>query len=132
MRDIRFRVWDKKIKKMIYPSFDCCFEFHDGYWVVTECKPTGWETIVDEESGVLMQFTGLIDKQGKEIYEGDVLKHQCRLVNSGKNGSYYKTVKWKEGKKKGVGFNVGVSYKDFWEVIGNIYENPELAEANDE
>ena len=65
--------------------------------------------------GVLMEFTGLKDKNGKEIYEGDILK-----------GKFNGSVVW-----TGDRYNNG--WSDYWnesEIIGNIYENKELLSSN--
>ena len=66
----------------------------------------------------LMQFTGLLDKNGKECFEGDIVKNH--------NG-YLKTIEWEDGGfvikgKTKTDFDCG----DTIEVIGNIYETPEL------
>jgi hypothetical protein len=74
----------------------------------------------------IMQFTGLFDKNGLEIYEGDVIKSFLGRVA---------VVEWeKEGRF--LGFTVGSERKIIYinrepkvEIIGNIYENPELLEG---
>jgi len=57
MREIKFRGWDKSIKKMIYPKL----------W--DNSMPSNWQHWYE-----LMQFTGLKDKNEKEIYEGDIVR----------------------------------------------------------
>ncbi len=75
----------------------------------------------------LMQFTGLIDKNGKEIYEGDILNSQNRILQG---VVYYQApsfvVKRRKYTKTWHEFILHPSEKQFQEVIGNIYENPEL------
>lgn len=79
----------------------------------------------------LMQYTGLKDKNGKEIYEGDILEY-FRIKPGTEN--YYpdrtkrKAIKWEEYNRC-VGYNMRPIIEEddnYWEVIGNIYENPEL------
>ena len=81
----------------------------------------------------LMQSTGLVDKEGTEVFEGDILHHQIQK-------EYTFIVKY--DKEKGCWYGDGLSRtyrikitKDFlpyYKVIGNIYENPELLEVEDE
>lgn len=58
MREIKFRAWDKEFKEMNYPLL---FEFENGIQS-------------DNEEAVIMQYTGLKDKNGKESYIGDICK----------------------------------------------------------
>lgn len=96
-----------------------------------------------EPALVLMQYTGLKDKNGREIYEGDVLEFERE--DEGFFGKHDEPVlirhevRWDT--HYGAGWNFGVSHKDGdrrWsypeppedaEVIGNIYENPELVKG---
>lgn len=94
-----------------------CLNWYDEYMWVNESPMTGDKLPI--ESTPLMQFTGLLDKNGKEIYEGDLTS--C-LGNKPKEVIFHKGC-----------FCHKVGEKDYhifgekdWEIIGNIYENPEL------
>lgn len=65
------------------------------------------------------QFTGLLDKEGIEIYEGDMLKY----YHTEKKQEYIGVVTWQN---YSTGFGIYPSFHKKREVIGNIYENPEL------
>ncbi len=116
MREIKFRAWHKDGKKMSEP-WDL-FEGFDG-----ECMYSAYydgEQVLSYPSEVeLMQYTGLKDKNGKEIYEGDIVSNE---LNKGK---FWK-IEWNNG-----GFDFfcdGRNSTDpkIWETIGNIYENKDL------
>lgn len=80
----------------------------------------------------LMQSTGLKDKNGVDIFEGDVLKSNvqpCKMVNPIKDG--YGVVRFENGMFK-LGSISLVTFISKMEVIGNIYENPELLEQANE
>mgnify|MGYP001569391785 CR=1 FL=1 len=113
-REIKFRAWDKKNKIMI--DWNHLRAFKDGWWNNSQELP-------------IMQFTGLHDKNGKEIYEGDILKH----ILDGFEPHELLSVYWDEELN---GFSSHSLDKEHlyqtpimnneYEVIGNIYENPEL------
>ena len=134
MREIKFRAWDEESKEMIFSDDDTgenFFSFYDGKMVAavieevtsgSDCEP---DYNTSRELGVVMQFTGLRDRTGVEIYEGDIVKNsQCP-------GSSIMVVKYYGG-----GFDPFAipnwecsADPNESEVIGNIYENPELLAA---
>jgi hypothetical protein len=103
MREIKFRAWDKENKEWC--------EWDDGDIVIHNDG-----TFEPHERLVLMQFTGLHDKNGKEIYEGDILSWGAGDKS---------VVKWEFGGFLAGGRFQEISYEKS-KIIGNIYENPEL------
>ena len=145
-RQIRFRVWDKKKKVIIdLQNKNYILNTEDGWHVLKYMtaldgySPDDYYPFYDESNSVLMQFTGLHDKNGKEIWEGDILYDKySNLVNQLKrteclSREEFKKVEvfWDIGMGRwGVGNKIGVSSLEFViedsEVIGNVWKNPEL------
>ena len=130
MREIRFRVWDKKEKTMNYSAEG---RIVDGRLIAFDLM-IEWRRNIYSSEWELMQFTGLLDKNGKEIFEGDILKCERDYWETPRN----LVVEWNEDcwallktddpvdsevLNHNSSFNVPEYYR---EVIGNIYENPEL------
>lgn len=128
-REIKFRAWDTQRKEMIYGvGIAPTSKVHD-FSASTGSDGTTITANREESHYILMQFTGLLDKNGKEIYEGDIVKYPP----SNKNywGQFVGEVSFGGEKIMQCGFVV-LGLNSYWslnsnvEVIGNIYENPEL------
>lgn len=126
MREIKFRVWDKKFNMML--GFKSVYiNFDEGKIEVTTDTLRYEEVYTDEiEDFVLMQYTNLKDKNGKEIYEGDILKvklddGEANLYVKYTNGEYrvVNKGKWEDS------LYAHMYFGDV-EVVGNIYENKDL------
>jgi uncharacterized phage protein (TIGR01671 family) len=117
MREIKFRAWDKEKKKMWTPIR--AWNFAHGDIELHKLAEPHSDKFEDEVE--IMQFTGLHDKNGKEIWEGDIVR------NSNLGGKIieikWDTHFWSAG---GTGLVLSSSEKFGVEVLGNIYENPEL------
>ena len=114
MKEIKFRAWDKDDKYMTKPFLLSEIdngEIEEGTLHVDELE--------------LMQFTGLKDKNGKEIFCGDIL--------AGTDHSKSGEVKWNESEARyklyipqEKSFGLEYAHARLIEIIGNIYSNPEL------
>ena len=123
MKTIKFRAWDKEIHTWLMPSSKTArnISIFDSYGVLS---------LVDEDDKLVWcQFTGLYDKNGKEIYKGDIVKlknefYEVEFCEFGYEGhsiyglciidkyeAYPLTKSWAETEL---------------EVVGNIFQNPEL------
>lgn len=125
----KFRVWMKSLKWMCDVtniSFDSKF--------VDICQQGDTERYtemsVEFDEITLMQSTGLVDRNGKEIFEGDVVKMAKDVYSE---PTYYEVVRHRGGayrlESKQHGCELWLRHTDC-EVVGNIYENPELLEES--
>jgi uncharacterized phage protein (TIGR01671 family) len=128
-REIRFRAWSftqhRMLDRVLAGPGDPC----SLVWIE---ERKDWFNF-DAVSGMIMQFTGLKDKNGKEVYEGDIIR--ATLVETGELKQVVEKVSYTEQYAGYTPFGHLMPFdegrwidclSDSFEVIGNIYENPEL------
>lgn len=123
----KYRAYDGgSLNRMYQP--DEVMAGNGDIWIIDEDSVAG-EWIVNNDIH-LMQSTGLVDKEGTEVFEGDILHHQIQT-------EYTFIVKYDEDKGRWYGDGISRTYRiditkeflPYYKVIGNIYENPELLEV---
>lgn len=110
-RIIKFRAWDKERKEMLSPDRICHLD-GDTTKGLAQSSPFL----------ILMQFTGLVDKNGKEIYEGDIIKWNTKSLPIFWSD---KVITYLLGKPEACHTTLRARCP-YYEVLGNIYENPEI------
>ena len=122
MREIKFRAWDKDQNKIITVCELDWYSPNMTLFVHNRIDNGG----ANGERFTIMQYTGLKDKNGKEIYEGDLII-AYRENDGGGNHFKSREVHWQPHR---AGWNVSDKSKKrntgTFEVVGNIYEHPEL------
>ena len=127
MREINYKIWDKKNKEFLVIDGDLllCWEGYTGWYI----WKNGYGEYLEQSEIELSQYTGLKDSSGREIYEGDILEYKIQC--------HYTPSEYEEMKKDGkvpevITATIEVKIPHIYdmdqdaEIIGNIYENPEL------
>ena len=129
---LKFRAWDSTKKEMFKDTFAIT---ESGQVVIVEQESVASSPdYVFVEHLVIMQSTGLCDKEGTEVFEGDILHHRIQT-------EYTFIVKYDKDKGRWYGDGLSRTYRIdiakrflpyYYKVIGNIYENKNLLEVENE
>lgn len=124
MRELKFRVWDKDDVEYVDGVGDLYLDIVEvgtKVFCIQQICPGRY---------VIEQYTGLKDKNGKEIYEGDIVEYTTHYY--GKEKRHRKAVEWGEWYSDDFGEPHNLGYfnlSECMEVIGNVHENKELLEG---
>lgn len=141
----KFRCWHKELSKMSdsFTVFDIADGYDDGFCIRVNDSDLMGDYPGKNNNIEIMQWSGLTDKNGKDIFDGDIVKGFCikhfdqpdienKLMEASKIPIYFvhkpnlqPNLQWWLGTKK---TNTALNDFDQWdlEVIGNVWENPEL------
>lgn len=135
----KFRAWyvlaEEMINEILMISFvrkEIIGKFSDGSTSV----PLKFEDNRNGKDVILMQSTGLVDKNGKEIFEGDIITNGIDIVDIKRHQTlgFYTII---DGRESFFGNSISIEgfeedveeFTQITEIIGNVYENPELLEV---
>lgn len=133
-REIKIRFWDKTTNTMIYPIAN-----YESICIVNgKMKPSLSNSIVDNWNWYKreyepLEYTGLKDKNGTEIYEGDIVNFrngESKLYIAFNLGQWSMCRYLDEPDKNYRNLDHYVNHDGPIEVVGNIYKNPELLEED--
>jgi uncharacterized phage protein (TIGR01671 family) len=116
-REIKFRVWDKK--SIVFKGFYNLWEWAD---LMASCLTFPLSDYV------FQQYTGLKDKNSKEIYEGDIIKDKQGLLWNVFFNNEYGNFDMDSNMLETKNYFTRIHEKKYIEIIGNIFENSELLE----
>jgi uncharacterized phage protein (TIGR01671 family) len=121
-REIKFRAWDSNKKEMFYS--DEWWSGSNGFIEIVKIY-TGYEDSDEWKNLILMQYTGLKDKNGKEMYEGDIFKYENELFKTifDSETAGFRNISLDETSSKKF------IEAEYMKIIGNIYEHPHLLET---
>lgn len=129
----KFRAWDRTRNEMNYKVMVGNCDTDDENWtcpIIWIEEKKDWLHFDDYEC--IMQSTALKDKEGTEVFEGDILHHQIQteytfIVKYDKdNGRWYG-----DGLSRTYRIDITKEFLQYYKIIGNIYENPELLEVKE-
>lgn len=124
MRELKFRAWDNTKKEWTLNIMECVSSSRGDIWL---------EPALKSHEVAIEQYTGLKDENGQEIYEGDIVEYIWDFCGEKRKNNY--VVEWLSGKVEyypcsvDSGFTLPDSVEEYYVVIGNIHENPELCEG---
>jgi uncharacterized phage protein (TIGR01671 family) len=131
MREIKFRVWDKKYRTFDFNASPDLFISTDGEVFEKDERNYGMQTYIEynkTDSYEISQYTGLKDKNGKEIYEGDIDKYSKTQVTYLLEEGGFSLARFDENGRVSSRTRLNNGNEKYLEIIGNIYENPEFLE----